>query len=39
METNEDDMGRFLLMGLRDQGKRTSSGVGGESEKFSQRKF
>lgn len=39
MAMNGNDTGQFLLAGLRDQGKLTSAGVGGESEKFSQKKF
>lgn len=37
MAMNGNDTGQFLLAGLRDQGKLTSAGVGGESEKFSQK--
>lgn len=39
MAMNENNMGQFLLVGLRDQGELTSAGVGGESEKFPQKKF
>ena len=34
---NENDMGQFLLVGLRDQGKLTSTGVGESLRSFPRR--
>ena len=37
MATNENNMGQFLLVGLRDQGKLTSAGLGESLRSFPRR--